>query len=888
MKQTFTKILLALCLLLAVLPLSGQTTPTEVQREQLEQELERRGVDPEEARARLLARGIDVDQLSAEELAARQPEIEAVIAELEAENAAEAETTPSTDPTPVPADPPPVEEETLGTQNLPESTLYGHQLFRNKSLQAYRATDNVRPPDSYPLQAGDELAVTIFGASQGDFILRLDEDGFVTLPANNLKIQLGETSLGEARNILRARLRQFYAFREGQLSIRIRGARAINVNIFGEVETSGSFTLSSVNTAFNALVAAGGPTDAGSVREIQLIDGDDRTTIDLYEFLASPVQKTELFLSDNSMIYVPLAERIVTVSGGVVRPLRYEVLAGEGLAKVLDFAGGVLPRAETRQIRVTRYVAGRLKVINVDLEREPDFALQHEDVVDVPFVENPIDDFVTIEGAVLLPGNYAFADSMRLSDLVTLGRLRPGARRDAAFLFRSNDDGTERLLRVTLDENSEEDLGRRRAGAANNPELQRGDRLVVLAKERFLDAATFTVEGAVRDTAVTLPFPQSGSLTLAEAILLAGGTTQNAAAEAMLVRTPPDNRERRLYQRVALEEAESTALNPFDRVIIYNQERFSDPTEVSVAGAVRRPGTFVYDESLSLRDLLYLAGGLKPEAARDRIEIFRLVVNSGGQTRTLVETLSVDENEEVPSDFRLQPNDEVVVRSYADYEPIEGVFVSGEVRYPGPYALLKDNERLSELLLRAGGLTNEAFAAGATLYRGDEGIGYVVLDLDRVQRDASDPANMVLRAGDTLFVPKRQDLVTIYTQGTLADRFGRDSTTVDGSIQVAFQGDRPADWYIEQYAGGFDPKAAKRGWTTVEYANGQVKETNTFLLTRKYPRVRPGAAIRVGIKPPKPPRDPDNRTNWGEIAQATLAGVTSLVTILVLADRLNN
>lgn len=856
--------------------------PTPTQQVQLGAYLADRDIDEAELRQRLTAQGIQVDNLTPQQALQIRPQIEAVIATMQAEKKAAAQeakkaASESTAEIKAAVDDGASVEEAItevtteaAAAELPPSNIYGHQIFRNKSLQVYRATKDATPPDSYPLKSGDEIAVTIFGASQTDFILRLDDQGFVKLE-NGYQMPLGGIPLGDARTLLANRLRQFYTFRNGQLSIRIQAARTININIFGEVENNGSFAMSSLNTGFNALVAAGGPTERGTVRNIQLIQGDQTTILDVYDYLQNPAAGTALFLDNNATIFVPPAGKIITLEGGVQRPLRYELTAGETLTDLLAFAGGTRPRAETNNIRVTRYVAGALELINVDLAENPTFALLDEDLVNVPIIENPIENFVTIEGAVLLPGRYAFTNAITLADLLAKGRLRPGARTDVAFLFRNNDDGTNRLIRVKVG-----------AGAgAEKVVLQRGDRLQILAQGAFTDRSTFTVSGAVRDSSITLPFPQDGALTLEEAVLLAGGTRPNAAPEVMLIRTPVNNREERLYQRLDLRTDADFALQPLDRISVYTQERFSDPSTVSISGAVRQPGTFPFSPSLSFRDLLYLGGGLRIDAAKDRVEVFRLQFENGAETKTLMTTLNIEETE----DFVLQPYDEVIVRSTAEFETIQNVRVEGEVLYPGQYALLKNDERLSDLVTRAGGVTTAAFPAGATLFREQKGVGYVVLDLDQVMADNANPANMVLLPGDLLSIPKKNELVTIYTSGTLADRFGRDSITIDGSIKVAYQGDKRADWYIENYAGGFADNARPR-WTTVEYANGQVKETNHFLLTERFPRLAPGASVRVGLKPPKVVKQRrEERFDWIGLAGIITGALSTIATIWIVANR---
>ena len=865
--------LLLLLVLLFALPVVAQV-PTPAQESQLEQYLADRDIDRKELERRLAARGIRTEGLSPEEALRLRPQIEAVIAEMEAERERTAPA-PAPDPTPAPAPAPPepIKETTEPvTAKQPASDIYGHDLFRNKSLGVYRATDDTVLPNSYPLKPGDEIAVSIFGASQTDFILRLDEQGFVEFP-NTFRMPLQGVPLGQARRLLSDRLKQFYTFRNGQLSVRIQAAQSVTVNVFGEVEQNGSFALSSLNTGFNALVAAGGPTERGSVRNIQLVQGDETTELDVYAYLQNPTEASANFLGDNATIYVPLATTIVTVEGGVQRPMRYELKAGETLADLVAFAGGLRTRAETGAVRVTRYVNSALEVLTVDLATAGSFSLRDEDIVTVPVITNPVENFVAVEGAVLLPGRYPYKDGLSLADLVAQGRLRPGARTDVAFLFRNNDDGTQRLLRIDLGADA----------GADAVTLKRGDRLRVLANSAFVDNATFSVKGAVRDSAVTLPFPQDGALTLEEALLLAGGLEPNAAPEVMLIRTPPSNREERRYEKIDLRTDADYALQAQDQVLVYPRERFTDPSTISIGGAVRQAGTFPYSPNLSFDDLLYLAGGPRIDAAPDRVEVFRLEIINGAETRTLVQTVSLREQ----ANFTLQPYDEVVVRSAAEFELIRNVTLVGEVRYPGNYALLSDNERLSDLVTRAGGLTGEAAPAAARLFRPDGEVGYVVLDLDRVVDAPGDPANIVLLAGDTVFVPKRQEVVTIEMMGTLADRFGRDSTTAAGRLVVAYQGDQRADWYIDNYAGGFADSARPR-WTTVEYANGQIRETKHFLLTERFPRVLPGATIRVGIKPEKiRQKRREERFDWIGLASVVVGAVSSIVTILVISRNRN-
>lgn len=879
--------------MLMPLVVQGQLAPIPPGSAEARALLNRRGIDEEALRARLRAQGMNVDTMTPEELIAARPAIEAAAAELEAETTssqvdtalagAEAraiqrgleDATEIADAVESGSTVAEAEAEVdLPADTRPDASgIYGHSLFKGQTLDVFRASEQARAPSSYVLDSGDELAVTIFGPSQVDLLLEIDSDGFIR--ADGLpRIYLKGRTLGEARELVRSRLRDFYVFGAGQFSLTVNAARTITVGVYGEVERGGTYTLSSLNGALNAIVAAGGVTDRGSVREIELTREGRTTYIDAYDFLERPGEVQSFDLRDNDVINVPLADQIVEIRGGVRRPLRYELLPEEDLARLLSLAGGARPRAAIEATRVTRYEDGQLNVIDLAPERFDGFDLFDGDVVEVPVVEAPIENYVKVEGAVLVGGRFGFREDLSLADVLDRARARPTARQDLAFLRRRNDDGTTRLLRLDL--TSARDLA---------TELRRGDVVTVLDADRFVDEATVTIEGAVRDGSLTLPFPQEGGISLEEGILLAGGLTTSALEEALVIRTPRTNSELREYLRVPLEEARLFNLEPLDRISIYPRERYSDDASVSISGAVRNPGEFRYDASLTLSDLIFLAGGLRMNASRNRVEVYRLSIEEDG-TKTLSETLSIDADGGYSGAFSLRPFDEVIVRSSAEFEEIQTVELAGEVRYPGVYARQDGQNRVSDFIERAGGLTSEAFAAGGSLERRGAGIGFVVLGLDEILDNPSGPANITLREGDRLVIPKPQELVRIVTEGTLANRFGGDSTTRDGILEVAYQGPHDAAWYIERYAGGFDDEVARRYWTTVELASGQVKETRGALGIRDYPTVERGATVRAGLKPVKVPKPERPRSSWGEIAQATLAGLTSLVTLIILIDRI--
>lgn len=882
------------CWLLALGSMAAQPTAP-AQEQQAREQLERRGIDEADLKARLLTEGIDVDNMSPEELLEAQPRIEAVLAAMEAEqgnalapvtNVIQKETTANDQVAPQ-AGADLIADAALDAvqPTLPPSDIYGHGIFRNQSLEVYRTTDDVRPPDSYRLGVGDAVAVSIFGASQADLKFIIDNEGFIR-PPSMPRIYLKGISLGQARSLVENRFSQYYVFRPGQFSFNVDAARTITINIFGETETNGSFTLSAVNTAFNALVAAGGPTEQGSVRKIKLLRGGQEIQIDVYDFLANPSKQADFFLETNDIIFVPLSETVVSVNGAVKRPMRYELLPDEDLGKAIDFAGGLLPTASPTNVTITRTLGNQERVINADLTGSgQQLRLQSSDVINVGSSEELQQEYVAIFGAVAVPGNYGFVPGMRLADLIQKGGLLPSSRQDVALLWRKNPDGTAVLKQLSIYEvlNNGED----------NLLLQLKDELIVLNQKSFVNTATIDITGAVKQELTSYPYSVDGQMTVNDAILIAGGLQENASDEAFLIRQNPANTEELQYVRLDLADPASInqTLRPFDSLIVYSAERFNDPFEIKLRGAVRQPGDYRYDPSLGLKELFTLAGGFKMEAALNKIDVFRLLIDQNQPTQTLSSTLALDENYQIVNssepNFALRPYDIIVVRSVPEFELIKTVSVEGEVRYPGEYALDRDNLRLTDMIDKAGGLTQESFPPGATLYRPQGGIGFVVIKLDEVIRNPGISSNITLKDGDVLSIPKSLDLVAIRPIGTRATEAISDSLFLDGTINVAYVGKQSGKWYIDQYAAGFSEDARKVS-LTVQYPNGELGRTRRFLWFKSYPHVRPGSTIYVDLKPPrKARREREEPVDWVGVTQVVLGGVTTTLTLYLLIDRLN-
>ena len=851
-------------------------------------ELEKRSLTEEDVKREMEARGLIRGEESglpesAEERAIRlnferiaDRESEEIMQELQPE--------PET-PEPTQVEPKPVGPSE--TPRVSDNFIYGQQLFRDGSFGIIEANTNFKAPGRYIVGAGDEFFITIWGDVEFSSPLEVTTDGYIK-PFQMPRIYVKGMTFEQSKDAIRKSFANVMDFRSGrnQIQIDLTYSRAITVSIYGEVNDPGSFSFPAFNTAFNALNLAGGQNLNGSVRQIKVLHPDNtQQVLDVYKYLGSPAAGDDVYLQDNDIIFVPVAGRVVSIEGAITRPFNYELLEQEGLLDLIKHAGGLLPDAYRGNIQIERFVDDKKVLLDVSLvdliKRNSDFPLQDGDKINVFLVEEPYRNFVTINGAVEVQGKYQLFDNMRLTDLIQKSGIKEDARLDQVYILRKSEDLTNSYIRINL-KNALEN-----PNSADNPVLQTLDVVRVDSKSTFVTEYEVSVEGAVRKPD-TVEFDEN--LTVADLLYFAGGPTLEAASTGVLERVNPD--ETIEYVRVNLDQvlanpasAENLTLRPRDKLVVYPKSDFVEQLEVDVFGSVRAPGSFEFYEGMSLKDVLFLSGGLKKEAANNRIEVSRLMFDGDEKTNIVVATLTVDDslNYEGGSDFLLQPRDQVFVRSVPEFEVQRNITIRGEVVYPGTYPLLDKNERILSLIERAGGVSESAFPEGATLLREEDSIGFVLLDLDKVLKSPNSRFNYVLKDGDVIEIPKIKDLVSI------GGAIKHPAVETRRVINVPYHQGKRAKFYINKYGTGIDKKKrGKKRLIFVEDANGYVKKTRSLAGVKVYPKVEKGSMITVKSKPRKEKREkptpPENKPNWSEVLSGTVATITAILTVIILAD----
>ena len=887
---------------IAFVPVLAIAQPTQEEaRRMAYAEAQRQGVDPAELEARLQARGINTATLTMSDIPRVQPIVEEEIAKMKAEQAASASTEQAvesgslsgtemsakggeqseasiqTTTTELASETVQISKSKDGSKNPVEvnvsaddasSMVFGKHIFTNGSLSLYEVSKDYIPNDFYILGPGDVVTVSIFGKSQADLQFTIKPDGFIE-PANLPKIYLKGVSLAQARRIVERRLRNFYQFESGQFALTLTTARTLTIQITGAVAQPGTYTLSAYNTAFNALIAAGGPSKLGTVRNIQVINGGRVKELDVYEYLFNPKKQKDYYLQNNDILYVPFIGDLVEVKGSVKQVGVFEMKDKETFSDLLTYAGGYLSDALEDEIQLVRKNEEGSFVKEYSGKELASLTFEDGDKVIVATQTSDKKDYVEVKGLVDYPGIYGIRDYPSLKVLLEKVGLREETRMDVGYLTRLRADGTTSLQSFSLESvlNGESDV-----------ELMAEDVIQVLDKRNYVDRATVKVSGEVRNPA---SYTIDEALTIQALIDLSNGLTKEAKRDAAYIfRTYPNGETEVLP--VALDDASFEFMDR-DELRILSEKTFYEGAVISVSGEVKIPLEMPYDATITLGEVIELAGGLTFAGDSTQLMVYRMNF-SGEEIGELVEVplnLGVDEA------FTFEPFDALVVRKKTGFEFQEFVTISGEVLYPGRYAI-KEGEKIKDVIRKAGGLTEEAFPEAASFVR--QGKGRVFISIDRILRGGGSYENIEMLPGDQIIIPTKDMTVEIRLANTEAATYGSFSSEYSrGSVHVAYVAGKSARWYVKNMVGGFGDDA-KRTDVNVVYANGTVKDFKWYRPTYRYPKVKPGSMVVVGKKPEKKEKEKKEKEksdfDWQEFSGTLMSQVTSILSIYVLATQL--
>ena len=521
-------------------------------------------------------------------------------------------------------------------RNLPENdlkeTVFGREIFSNKNL-SFEPDLNIPTPKNYILSAGDELLINVWGDSELNLKLKVSPEGTILIP-NLGPVSVSGLTIETAENRIRQELGRIMSTLSGNtdgantfVSVSLSQIRSIKVNIVGEVVAPGTYTLPSFATLFNALYAAGGVNEIGSLRGIKVYrNSKEVAKLDVYDYLLNGKYNTNIRLEENDMVIVSPYDQLAVVRGKVKRNRIFEMKKGETLQQLLNMAGGFTGDAYKKDVRIKRKAGSRYQIATVTEDKYPTFAMMDGDslLVDsvIPFYENRL----TVTGAVWRPGEYELNGTVHtVRQLVDQAAgLKGDEFTGRAQITRLNPDFTTTVIAVNIRGIL--------SGMSPDIELKPEDQLNIPSLFDLREPYTIKVSGAVNYIDTVLPY--RNNLTVEDAIMMAGGLKESAATvNVEVARRIKDTKTYENTNRTA--EVFNFALNdnlglistdgkksdtvftlePFDEVYVRFSPGYQEQQVVKVNGEITFSGDYVLAEKNSrLSDIIAKAGGITPDA----------------------------------------------------------------------------------------------------------------------------------------------------------------------------------------------------------------------------------------------------------------------------------
>ena len=540
----------------------------------------------------------------------------------------------------------------------------------------------------------------------------------------------------------------------------------------------------------------------------------------------------------------------VNIIGEVKVPGTYSLSSLSTVLNALYVAGGPTKMGTFREIKLVRQdqIVATLDIYEYLLNgtQKGNLKLQDQDVLLV----GPYKNLVTVEGAVKRAGIYELTQGQTLSNLISyFGGFTSKAYTNLLVVERLN--GTQKEVKeVALDD-------------ADTFLMKSGDRLVI---QEVLDKYEnkISIGGAVYRPG---NFELQDNMSLKDLIEKAEGITPEAfLSRGILVRTYDDTQKENIPFSIEaiLNGVTTIRLQSKDDVRIFNKEELRTQRSVTISGAVNTPDTIDFIENLQIEDLIALSGGLQIGADPDKITVSRRLKDGSFETLSAVFSISSEKNLAINSGdpFYLEPFDIVSVRFAKGYTAQKSITIRGEVSYQGSYVLQNKNERISQLINRAGGLTEFAYTKGMILKRGSNTVSNIDFEGIIYKGLANTYKDLIVKPGDEIIIPSKKETIRV-------------SGMVLKPSLTQFEKEKGLLWYING-SGGFAENAHKSK-IYVTYPNGDVKTTRNFLFFRSYPKLEPGAIIFVPLKEEK-----KNKLSTSEIMGIT----TSLATLGILIQTL--
>ena len=663
----------------------------------------------------------------------------------------------------------------------PDQT-YGANVFQNSAI--YDIAELSTPPLDYPIGVGDHIVVALWGGGeyQEDYVVARDGAIF---PNSLGKITVQGLTFEVARSLIYARFKSVVPATTN-IQITLGQPRTISVNVGGEVESPGPVTVSAFSNAYNVIGLAGGVTQFGNLRDIQVKrNGKIIETIDVYKYLASGEMGSRIYLQNNDFVFVNNEVIKVFATGQFKRPMYYQLKKDEGIRALINFSGGFTADAFTSSVKVLRTDNENQVIHDVNATaivklKDQDYPLMDGDIVRADIIKPGIINKLELKGAVKYPGIYEFRKNDHLFDVINrAGGIIKNTYLPRAYIFRGAGDSTNiksDKLEVDLTNIQNDNTSN-----VNNVLLYPNDIIQLFSVSEFGEQQFVDIFGEVRKEG---RFRKYGGMTLQDLLYLSGGLKQSAEFGRLEISSIEDidsateglKPTRNSIKSYAIQpnlELDSVAskiiLKPFDQVFVRKNPTFELQQNVQLLGLIKYAGYYPrLNKYEHLSSYIQRAGGILENA------------NIGGAILYRKKTDFL--REKIVSDQKVDSN--------------------GRVIKDTTISMLQEP---------------------------------VSIDLYKAMKYKNSKDDIILQENDVVYVPEINPFVTVK---------GR----VQSPLKITFDKEHTNLLYYIDKAGGFGVRPwRKRVYVT--YANGRSRRTRNLFFIHFYPRVEEGSMVIVPERP---------------------------------------
>lgn len=608
--------------------------------------------------------------------------------------------------------------------------IFGHDIFNKKEL-SFETDMNIPAPDDYQLGAGDLVFIDVSGASQMSFNGEVSPEGVLFVEGYG-PITVGGLTLAQANVQAKKVLGRYFA--GSKITLTVGQTKNITVNVMGEVNMPGTYTLSAFASVFHALYMAGGANEIGTLRNIKVYRNNRLvSTVDIYDYILNGKLSGNIRLASNDVIVVGPYESLVQIAGKVKRPMYYEMRPTESVSTLLKYSGGFTGDAYQDQVRLIRTNSGRKEVFSIDEFQMGTFKLADGDSLFVDSVLDRYANMVEVKGAVFRPGMYQVGGNV--STVRQLVEQAGGLSEDAflarAVMHRRKPDRTLEVIQVPIKEIMNHE--------APDITLKNEDVLFIPSLQDSQDERTLSIFGEVYYPGV---YSFAENTTIEDLVLQAGGLKDAAsivkvdvsrrirdakAQEASTVVAETFTLE--LKDGFVIDGQAGFKLQPFDEVFVRKSPGYVEQKHITIEGEVAFAGTYTLtNKGERLSDLVKMAGGLTPGAypkgarlirtlseaermkqqslkkfivSKDSAEIKKFDLNTIRYVGINLDKAIENEGSE-EWDLVLQDGDRLIIPQYSNT-----VTINGEVMYPNSVSYMP-GKGLDYYINQAGGFSAKA------------------------------------------------------------------------------------------------------------------------------------------------------------------------------------